>query len=92
MRRSRHLYDTGPKEKRRQSVENRMAQGNWIRRSSKCAQAWREPRWRPLLLGAPQTWVHATLPGILPAAIAVTTVMSHAVTAASLHLPPGHGA
>jgi hypothetical protein len=64
---------------------------NWIRRSSECAVAWREPRWRPLLLGAPKAWVHATLPGILPAAIAVTTVVSHAVSAASTHLPAGHG-
>ena len=65
---------------------------NWIRRSGECALAWNQPRWRLQLLAAPKTWVHAALPGILPAAIAVSTVVTHAVTTASAHLPSGHGA
>ena len=75
-----------------------MAPGkNWIRRSSECALAWSQPRWRLQLLPSPRTWVHATLPGIVPAAmvpamIAMSTAVTQAVTTASAHLPPGHGA
>lgn len=69
-----------------------MAPGNnWIRRSTECAQAWRQPRWRLQLLAAPKSWVHATLPGIVPAAIAVSSAVTHVVTTASAHLPAGHG-
>ena len=70
-----------------------MAPGkNWIRRSSECALAWSQPRWRLQLLPSPRTWVHATLPGIVPAAIVVSSAVTHAVTVASAHLPSGHGA
>jgi hypothetical protein len=65
---------------------------HWIARNTKCAQAWREPRWRLQLLPTGHNWLHATLPGILPAAVAVTTVVVKAVSVAAVHLPPGHGA
>lgn len=64
----------------------------WITRSTRCAQAWREPRWHVQMLPQPGSWVHARLPGIVPAAVAVTTVVVTAATVASTHLPAGHGA
>jgi hypothetical protein len=42
---------------------------SWTRGNSECAQAWRQPRWRLQLLPAPRSWVHATPPGIVPAAM-----------------------
>ena len=65
---------------------------NWIWRSTECAQAWRQPRWRLQLLAAPDSWVHARLPGIVPAAVAVTTLFTSSVSAAAARLPAGHGA
>ena len=69
-----------------------MAPGNnWIQRSTGCAQTWKQPRWRLQLLETHGSWVQATLPRIVPAAIALSSVMSHAVSTASAHLPAGHG-
>jgi hypothetical protein len=65
---------------------------HWIARSTRCAQAWRQPRWHVQMLPSPQSWVHSTLPGIVPAALAVTTVVVKAVSVAAVHLPSGHGA
>jgi hypothetical protein len=65
---------------------------HWIARTTECAQTWRQPRWHPQMLPSPQTWLRATLPGIVPAAVAVTTVVVKAVSVATVHLPSAHGA
>jgi hypothetical protein len=44
---------------------------NWISRTTRCAQAWREPRWRLQLLPSQHSWVNARLPGIVPPAVIV---------------------
>jgi hypothetical protein len=44
------------------------------------------------MLPSPQTWLRASLPGIVPAAVAVTTVVVKAVSVAAVHLPAAHGA
>jgi len=70
-----------------------MNAGNqWIRHSSECAQAWSQPRWHLQLLPSPRAWVHAQLPGTVPAAVAVSSAVTYAVTTAGAHLPAGHGA
>jgi hypothetical protein len=70
-----------------------LANAHWISRHTRCAQAWREPRWPLQLLGPRQkSWLHGTLPGIVPAAVAVTTVVVQAVSVAAVRLPSSHGA
>ncbi|MET0290878.1 MAG: hypothetical protein ABW136_00845 [Steroidobacteraceae bacterium] len=66
----------------------------WIARTTECAKTWREPRWHPQLLAAPETgsWLRNPLPGIVPAAVAMTTVVVTAATVAAVHLPAGPGA
>jgi hypothetical protein len=65
-----------------------MSQGNWIPRTTQCAVAWREPRWKPLLLGAPRAWVHAAFPRGLSAAFTAPPVIARAAIAPG---PGGHG-
>jgi hypothetical protein len=64
----------------------------WIARTTDCARAWREPRWHPQMLPESRTWLRGSLPGIVPAAVTVTTVVVTAASVASAHLQAGPGA
>jgi hypothetical protein len=53
---------------------------HWIARTTQCAQAWRQPRWRAQMLPSRRSWLHASLPGVVAASVA------------AVRLPSGHGA